>query len=152
MSSAQSFFPKQLFTSIGIYPFDKLELTKGWVINSVMSKVTTAIRVTRSPPYGELFDEDGMLDNGFSAADPRWNDLTHETGETEQEEEKKEVWVTTHTPTFDMIRIPYTSRGEVPNVNAVQKDGEVLCYCFWIQERESVMEGCRWFEWTWTRG
>jgi hypothetical protein len=64
-----------------------------------------------------------MLNNGFSAADPRWNDLTHETGETEQEEEENGVWITAVTPTFDMIRVVDPSRGEVPNVKVVQKEG-----------------------------
>ncbi len=115
-------YMNQFFTAIGIDPFEKLEMTEGWVINSVMSKINTAMRVTRSPRYGKLFDEGGMLDAAFSANDPRWNHLTHETGETEQEEEEKEVWVGTLTPTFDMIRIADPSRGEIPNVKVVQKE------------------------------
>jgi len=115
----------QYFAASDIDPFAHLDKTDGWMLNTLFSKTTTAMRVSLAPRYVKIFNDDGVLESAFSSSNnTRRNDLNgRQNRDNEEEEEEEGVWVGSITPTFDMIRVADPGRGEVANVVVGWKEG-----------------------------
>ena len=132
------------FKSKTIDPFGQLDETDGWIINTLLSKITTAMHVTKEPRYCKLFDENGMLEQSFSPNDTYWSNLMRgsELGDSDSDslfsrgrdskspkddlssdKGEEEVWIATLNPIFDMLRVADPMLGEIPNVRVVQTEG-----------------------------
>lgn len=111
---------QQYFNAAKMDAFVQLEATDGWVLNTLMSKIGTAMKITHGPRYLKLYDNDGFLDHATSNINISWS--AHIDGRP-RNEEADEDWVASITPTFNMIRIANESRWEVPNCKVIQKEG-----------------------------
>ena len=113
--------------------FDYLDKCDGWLINTLISKIDTAMRVSRVPRYAKVFNEDANLVNAFTPFDQEWADTvrTESTRRENQAEPWKDndPWVASIHPIFNLIRVADPAKGEKPNVMVVQREG-VKCYAF----------------------
>ena len=107
----------QVCAALDIDPFSTLWQTDGWMINTVMSKISMGMRISKGPRYAKIFNEHANLVTEYGKHDTRWNRYItpHEPDEEEQ------IWIGSLNPVFNTIRIADPDKGEVPNVVVVQK-------------------------------
>lgn len=101
--------------SVGADSWERLEVCDGWVLSSMMEQIERAMRVSRQPVFGKVFDGAGRLE-GVGVAN-----------QGEEEKEGDAVWSASLHPVFNMIRVADVGRGERPNVRVVRREGWV---CF----------------------
>ena len=122
----------QLCDNLSTDRFANLDKTDGWLIHTLMSKISKAMRITKGPKYVKIFDDEGVLESAFGPSDPRWDKIV--------ESEDKDTWIGSINPVFNMIRIADTTIGEVPNVTVVYKEG-IECYAVGEHGKVAIQAG-----------
>jgi len=119
----------QFFEQIRTDQFAQLDKCDGWIINTLMSKISTSMRVSKSPRYAKVFNLDGNIVSAFTPFDQGWNDIMHEEPLREDPYpwKDKDPWIGSIHSIFNMIRIANPAKGETPNVVVVQREG-LQCY------------------------
>lgn len=107
------------FESSNTDQFLKLSQLDGWIINTLLVKINRVMRISKSPRYVKCFRADGMLDTAFGPWDERWDALT----KPPQGEEDESVWISSIDSLFNLIRIADPTKGEIPNVAVIQREG-----------------------------
>lgn len=110
---------QHIFENTGFDQFLKLSQLDGWIINTLLFKINSAMRISKGPRYVKCFRADGMLDSAFGPWGERWDELT----KVPKEQEDKSIWIASIDSLFNMIRIADPERRETPNVAVVHKDG-----------------------------
>ena len=124
---------EQFFEQTDTDQFAHLEYCDGWLINTLISKITTSMRISQSPRYAKLFNLDGNLVSAFTPFNDLWNEITQAEPMMVQENDDAETWkdqnpwIGSIHPIFNMIRIADSTKGEIPNVVFVQREG-IQCY------------------------
>lgn len=109
----------RLFAKTNTDQFFKLSQLDGWMLNTLLSKISRAMRVSKGPRYVKCFRADGTLDIAFGPWDRRWDGLT----KTPKGKEDQSVWIAGIDPLFNMIRVADSAKGETPNVAVTHREG-----------------------------
>ena len=107
--------------------FAYLDTCDGWIINTLMSKISTAMRVSKSPRYAKTFDRHANLLSIVTPSDEAWSDIVFKEGARSPDEQDLQPWIASIQPIFNLIRVADPDKGEIPNVAVVQDEG-IRCY------------------------
>ena len=132
----------QLFENSNTDQFLKLSQVDGWVVYTLLAKIHCAMQISKTPNYYKRFDMSGMLtifgpwnnkgpggevisntSNTINTATTTETDKELETGNGNDGENEKSIWIASIHPLLNMIRIANPIKGEVPNVAAVKREG-----------------------------
>ncbi|KAL9577849.1 MAG: hypothetical protein Q9212_006102 [Teloschistes hypoglaucus] len=100
--------------ALGQDPLDYLELSDGWVINTLMTKIRLSTQISRGAMSAIIYDmEKERRSYCFRGLEP-WVDKSDEAV-YQSEEDLDDVWVGLLDPAITMIRCAEESNGEKPN-------------------------------------
>ena len=131
----------QVCAYLDIDPFTILKKTDGWVINTLMSKISNSMRVSRGPRYAKIYNNQANLKTAFGKFDERWSNIIH------TDDPDEETWIGSINPVFNLIRIADPSKGEVPNVVVVQKSGLHVYAISAIEKGQALLRAADGMEW-----
>ncbi|KAK3175872.1 hypothetical protein OEA41_007194 [Lepraria neglecta] len=131
----------QVCAYLDIDPFTILKKTDGWVINTLMSKISNSMRVSRGPRYAKIYNNQANLKTAFGKFDDRWSNIAH------TDDPDEETWIGSINPVFNLIRVADPSKGEVPNVVVVQKSGLHVYAISAIEKGQALLRAADGAEW-----
>ncbi|KAL8629636.1 hypothetical protein Q9189_004654 [Teloschistes chrysophthalmus] len=100
--------------ALDLDPFDSLELSDGWVINTLLTKIKLSTQISRGAMSAIIYDmEKERRSYCFRGLEPWVNQ--GDDAVYQSEEELDGVWVGLLDPTISMIRYADESKGEKPN-------------------------------------
>ncbi|KAL6716159.1 hypothetical protein ACLMJK_005725 [Lecanora helva] len=114
--------------------FDHFDRCDGWMINTMLTKIELALRVSSRPHYAKVFNGRAMLDYTLTPYDENLQDLVHEILPIVDQEKgtpskDDEPWIGSLHTMFNLIRVADPTKGETPNVVVVQRE-EMKVYAF----------------------
>ena len=123
----------QLLEQSGGDQFDHLDKCDGWLINTLISKIDTAMRVSQGPRYAKVFDSVSNVVDAFTPYHTQWADTVRPKPICEEDQPEpwkdKEPWIASIHPIFNLIRVADPAKGEKPNVVVMQREA-IRCYAF----------------------
>lgn len=105
-----------LLTRLGRNPYDYLEHSEPWIINTLLCKIRSATRITMGPRFSKFFHSSGKLDAAYASGQVRKDEHYFRTPA------EKGVRVGRLNSIFNMIRIADKEKGENPNIAVVQRE------------------------------
>ena len=109
---------EQFFENTNTDQFSELSRLDGWIIYTLLVKITRAMCISKGPRYIKSFRADGMCDTASGPRDKRWEDVT----QIPKEDDDDSVWIASIDSFYNMIRIADPALGETPNVTVTQRE------------------------------